>query len=87
LFLKPLLQFDRERVDVQGMRDCMPRQPRERKVESKPDIIVTQGAEAREVIVRKCKVVRHERKEVDGATYETGVAQLTAEKEALWIST
>jgi uracil DNA glycosylase superfamily protein len=53
----------------------------------KPDIIVTQGGEARDVIVKECKVVRHDRKEIEGATYETGVVQLTPDKQALWIST
>jgi Uracil-DNA glycosylase len=52
-----------------------------------PDIIVTQGAEARDVIVKECKVVRHERKEVEGAIYETGLVQLTPEKQSVWLST
>lgn len=39
------------------------------------------------MIVKECKVVRHERKEIEVATYQTGVEQLTPDKQALWIST
>ena len=31
-----------------------------------PDIIVTQGSEAKDVIVRECHVVKHERKKIEG---------------------
>ena len=31
-----------------------------------PDIIVTQGGEARDVIVKACRIVKHERKAVEG---------------------
>ena len=31
-----------------------------------PDIIVTQGDEAKKVIVQACRVVKHERKDVEG---------------------
>jgi len=52
-----------------------------------PDIIVTQGGEARDVIVKACRVVKHERKDVDGAVYETGVLDLVPGKRTLWLQT
>ena len=52
-----------------------------------PDIIVTQGDEAKKVIVQACRVVKHERKDVEGAAYETGLLDLVPGKQTLWLQT
>ena len=52
-----------------------------------PDVIVTQGGEAKDVILKGMRLVRHEVREVGGAHYETGVVQLDPEKQALWLQT
>ncbi len=54
-----------------------------------PDIIVTQGGEAKGVILRACKMVKstHHRRTVEGAAYETGIVELLAGKQTLWLQT
>jgi hypothetical protein len=52
-----------------------------------PDIIVTQGGEAKDVIVKAMRLVKHDVRDVDGAHCETGIVQLTSEKQTLWIQT
>ena len=52
-----------------------------------PDIIVTQGSEAKDVIVQAYRVVKHDRKDVEGAAYETGLLDLVPGKQTLWLHT
>lgn len=53
-----------------------------------PDSVVTQGAEARDVIVKACGTVKeHERREINGAAFETGVLSLVPGKPTLWLQT
>lgn len=51
-----------------------------------PDIIVTQGNEAKDVIM-VCRLVKHEQKTVERAAYETGLLELVAGKQTLWLHT
>ena len=52
-----------------------------------PDIIVTQGSEAKDVIVGACHVVKRKPKDVEGAHYETGLLDLVPGKQTLWLQT
>jgi len=49
----------------------------------KPDIIVTQGDEAKDVIVKECRPTNTQKKTVDAGMYETGVVQLLPDKQTL----
>lgn len=52
-----------------------------------PDILVTQGDEARDVVVKELPPVKHDRRDIEGARYETGIIQLVPGKQALWLQT
>lgn len=52
-----------------------------------PDILVTQGGEARTVVVKELRLLKHDQRDVEGARYETGIIQLTPSKQALWLQT
>lgn len=52
-----------------------------------PDIIVTQGGEARDVIVKELHLLKRDPRDIEGARYETGIVQLTPNKQALWLQT
>ncbi len=52
-----------------------------------PDILVTQGGEARDVIVKECRLLKHERRDIHEAAYETGLIMLVSGRETLWLQT
>jgi uracil-DNA glycosylase len=53
----------------------------------KPDVLVTQGGEAKDVVVKALGLVKHDQREVQGARYETGIVQLTPDRQTLWLQT
>lgn len=53
----------------------------------KPDILVTQGASAREAVMRQLAVLHHRELKVEKATGATGVIQGLADGGTLWLST
>ena len=53
----------------------------------RPEIIVTQGDEARDVVVKACQIVKHKKKVVGGAAYETGLLELVPTQQTLWLQT
>jgi uracil-DNA glycosylase len=52
-----------------------------------PDVLVTQGHEARRIVAKDLPLLMHDVREVKGASYEAGIIQLTAAKQALWLHT